>query len=73
MSMLSSEIRRFEKLGEGAESSYGERDRVGQVLRTFCEQTALYHAVRMECGFPTMCDKGASLTEPDTSTNPDPT
>jgi hypothetical protein len=54
---------------------YGERTRVGQVLGIFCEQIALHHAVRLECGFPTMCEEGAGLTEPDASasTNPNPT
>jgi hypothetical protein len=33
---------------EGAESFYGERNRVGQVLRTICEQIALYHVMRLD-------------------------
>jgi hypothetical protein len=32
---------------EGTEGFYGERNRVGQVLKTLREQIALYHAVRL--------------------------
>ena len=57
-----------------AESSFGEGNLIEQVPIIFREQVALYHAMQLERGFPTMYDEDAGLTEPDASasTNPNP-